>query len=248
MRGSLFYRPFGRAWLAVDRTGGPLQFRVYVEPEVAPSPTPLHATSNRDGLGLRGGESVREFGGRLGPCNGMCSQPTRSAATFSTKGAVANSSAIPVLYQIHLAVPVTSDPPYSMRYPTLHLSDFFSSSDACFEISTLRSSSTEVPKKDEIVVDRPHQLSSPRRMRRFTKMHLHLHLVENGGSLRDDGISTVVFASKTTASREAVLGALINAGWVMTSLGQSTLKWKRGWVRTGEVGFVHSFGVLSTKL
>lgn len=74
----------------------------------------------------------------------------------------------------------------------------------------------EAPKTDEIVVDRPHELSDSTKGILFYERGLTKAFAESRRTLRPDGIATIVFASKTTASWEAVLNAVVEAGWVIT--------------------------------
>jgi putative DNA methylase len=76
--------------------------------------------------------------------------------------------------------------------------------------------SEQVPKNEEIVVDRPHELSNSTKDIAFYEQELTKAFAESRRVLRPDGIGTIVFASKTTASWEAILQAVVDAGWVIT--------------------------------
>ena len=113
---------------------------------------------------------------------------------------------------------VITDPPYYDAVPYAHLSDFFyvwlkRSLGPIHRDLFLRA---EAPKTDEIVVDRPHELSDSTKGILFYERELTKAFAESLRTLRSDGIATIVFASKTTASWEAVLNAVIEAGWVIT--------------------------------
>ena len=73
-----------------------------------------------------------------------------------------------------------------------------------------------VPKDEEIVVDRPHELSNSTHNIAFYERELTKAFAEGRRVLRPDGIGTIVFASKTTASWEAILKAVVDAGWIVT--------------------------------
>jgi hypothetical protein len=73
-----------------------------------------------------------------------------------------------------------------------------------------------VPKDDEIVVDRPHELSNSKKDIVFYENELTKAFSEGRRVLHKNGIGTVVFASKTTASWEAVLRSVIDSGLVVT--------------------------------
>jgi putative DNA methylase len=114
---------------------------------------------------------------------------------------------------------VITDPPYYDAVPYAHLSDFF--------YVWLRRSvgalypdlfdAESVDKAREIVVDRKHKLSTSKKDIAFYERELCKAFGEARRVVKPDGIAVVVFASKTTASWEAVLGALLEAGWVITA-------------------------------
>ncbi|HAO79053.1 MAG TPA: hypothetical protein DCQ92_08775 [Verrucomicrobia subdivision 3 bacterium] len=73
-----------------------------------------------------------------------------------------------------------------------------------------------VPKDEEVVVDRPHYLSQSKKDVAFYERELTKAFAEGRRVLRPDGIGAIVFASKTTASWEAILKAVVDAGWIIT--------------------------------
>jgi adenine-specific DNA methylase len=75
---------------------------------------------------------------------------------------------------------------------------------------------TSVPKSAEIVVDRPHRLSQSTKDISFYERELTRAFAESRRIVRPDGIGCIVFASKATASWEAILKAVIDAGWIVT--------------------------------
>jgi putative DNA methylase len=111
-----------------------------------------------------------------------------------------------------------TDPPYYDAVPYAFLSDFF--------YVWLRRSvghlhgdlfkDLVVPKDLEIIVDRPHELSNSTHDIAFYERELTKAFGEGRRVLRPDGIGTIVFASKTTASWEAILKAVVDAGWIIT--------------------------------
>ena len=111
-----------------------------------------------------------------------------------------------------------TDPPYYDAVPYSHLSDFF--------YVWLRRSiggfypalfcNSQVPKDEEIVVDRPHELSNSTHDIEFYERELTKAFAEGRRVLRPGGVGTIVFASKTTASWEAILKAVVDAGWIIT--------------------------------
>lgn len=113
---------------------------------------------------------------------------------------------------------VATDPPYYDAVPYAYLSDYFyvwlrrSLSPQQSEVL----SECLVPKDEEIVVDRPHELSNSHKDIMFYERELTRAFAESRRILRHDGIGTIVFASKTTASWEAIVRALLEAGWIVT--------------------------------
>ena len=74
-----------------------------------------------------------------------------------------------------------------------------------------------VNKSDEIVVDRPHRLSTSNKDVTFYEEHLAQAFADSRRVLRPKGICAIVFASKTTASWEALLEAVTQSGWTITA-------------------------------
>jgi putative DNA methylase len=111
-----------------------------------------------------------------------------------------------------------TDPPYYDAVPYAYLSDFFyvwlrrALGAAHPDLFT----DSLVPKDEEIVVDRPHELSNSMHDIAFYERELTKAFSEGRRVLRPDGVGTIVFASKTTASWEAILKAVVDAGWIIT--------------------------------
>jgi adenine-specific DNA methylase len=72
------------------------------------------------------------------------------------------------------------------------------------------------PKAQEIVVDRPHKLSDSKKDVAFYERELTKAFREGRRITKPDGIGTIVFASKSTASWEAILNAVVEADWIVT--------------------------------
>jgi adenine-specific DNA methylase len=112
-----------------------------------------------------------------------------------------------------------TDPPYYDAVPYAYLSDFFyvwlrrSLAGAHPDLLT----KPTVPKDEEIVVDRPHELSTSTKDIAFYEAALTRAFEQGRRILAPTGVGLVVFASKTTASWEAILKALVDAGWVLTA-------------------------------
>jgi adenine-specific DNA methylase len=118
----------------------------------------------------------------------------------------------------HSAQAWVTDPPYYDAVPYAHLSDF------CYvwlrrclaDVHPDLFRATHVPKEAEIVVDRPHELSTSTKNVAFYEQQLTRAFAEGRRVIPPDSIGTIVFASKTTASWEAILQAVIEAGWRIT--------------------------------
>jgi hypothetical protein len=74
-----------------------------------------------------------------------------------------------------------------------------------------------VPKDEEIIVDRPHELSNSTRDVAFYKRELTKAFGEGRRVVQPSGVGVVVFASKTAASWEAILDGIIESGWMITA-------------------------------
>ncbi len=111
-----------------------------------------------------------------------------------------------------------TDPPYYDAVPYAYLSDFFYVwLRRCLYVTHADLFRDPlVPKDAEIVVDRKHELSNSNHDIEFYERELKRAFADGRRILRPDGIGTIVFASKTTASWEAILQAVVDAGWVIT--------------------------------
>lgn len=111
-----------------------------------------------------------------------------------------------------------TDPPYYDAVPYSHLADFFyvwlRRSLETIHTDLFRAEAT--PKSAEIVVDRPHELSTSKKGIAFYECELTKAFAEGRRVTRPDGVGVIVFASKTTASWEAILKAVVDARWIIT--------------------------------
>ncbi|MGB7734220.1 MAG: hypothetical protein WBL72_10990 [Thermoguttaceae bacterium] len=137
---------------------------------------------------------------------------------FSTTGQTLQCSATRHALPSDSADAVITDPPYYDAVPYAHLSDFFyvwlrrSLQSVHGDLFTAEA----VPKDEEIVVDRPHELSTSVKGVQFYERELTKAFSEGRRILRPNGIGTIVFASKTTASWEAILKGVVDAGWIIS--------------------------------
>jgi adenine-specific DNA methylase len=133
-------------------------------------------------------------------------------------GDVEQSSATSHSLPDDAATALVTDPPYYDAVPYAYLSDFFyvwmRRTLADVHPSLFREAG--VPKDAEIVVDRPHQLSKSNKDIAFYERELTRAFAEGRRVLAPSGVGTIVFASKTTASWEAILKAVIDAGFIIT--------------------------------
>lgn len=111
-----------------------------------------------------------------------------------------------------------TDPPYYDAVPYAHLSDFFYvwQRRHLFNLFPSLFAAPVVTKDQEIVVDRPHELSTSTHDIAYYERELTRAFADSRRVIKPTGLGTIVFASKTTASWEAILKAVVEAGWVIT--------------------------------
>ena len=138
-------------------------------------------------------------------------------AAISTTGTAQQASAAEHPLPADCADALFTDPPYYDAVPYAYLADFF-------HVWLRRSvggvhhelfKEASVPKDAEIVVDRPHELSSSTHDIAFYERELTRAFAEGRRIAKPNALGTIVFASKTTASWEAILKAVVDAGWVI---------------------------------
>ena len=146
------------------------------------------------------------------------SKVCESSAELPTAGHVERASAVEHPMPNNSADALITDPPYYDAVPYAHLSDFFyvwlrrSIGDHYLELFR----DSQVAKEQEIVVDRPHELSNSTHDIAFYERELTKAFADGRRVVRPDGVAIIVFASKTTASWEAILKAVVDAGWIIT--------------------------------
>lgn len=114
---------------------------------------------------------------------------------------------------------VVTDPPYYDAVPYAYLSDYFHVwlRRVLARVHPDLFRRPLVPKDEEIVVDRAHELSDSTHDLAYYERELGRAFSECRRVLRPDGVGTIVFASKTTASWEAILAAVVESGWTITA-------------------------------
>lgn len=136
----------------------------------------------------------------------------------STLGHVAQASATNHPLPDDAAAAFVSDPPYYDSVAYAYLSDFFYvwMRRTISGVHPALFSEPAVPKDAEIIVDMPHKLNTSNKDVAFYERELTKAFAEGRRITRPDGVGMIVFASKTTASWEAILKAVVEAGWVIT--------------------------------
>lgn len=137
---------------------------------------------------------------------------------ITTAGFVEKASATNLPLPDDSACALITDPPYYDSVPYAYLSDFFyvwlKRSLYSNHLNYLATSL--VPKDEEIVVDRPHELSNSTHDIIFYETELTRAFNDSRRILKPNGVGVIVFASKTTSSWEAILQSVANAGYVIT--------------------------------
>ncbi len=115
---------------------------------------------------------------------------------------------------------VVTDPPYYDAVPYAALSDF------CYvwlkrAVGMLHQDlfATELtPKANECILDPgPPAEDGPNKDRNYFESTIQAALADARRTLKPEGIAIVIFAHKGTAGWEALLNALVNAGWTVTA-------------------------------
>ncbi|RIK37465.1 MAG: adenine-specific DNA methylase [Chloroflexi bacterium] len=142
----------------------------------------------------------------------------QESIAITVSGAVEQISTTEYALPDHFAEALITDPPYYDAVPYSHLSDFFYIwlRRCLFRLFPQFLAKPEVPKDKEIVVVRSHRLSTSDHDMAFYERALTKALSEARRVTKPHGIGAIVFASKTTASWEAFLEAVVEAGWVIT--------------------------------
>ena len=115
-----------------------------------------------------------------------------------------------------------TDPPYYDAVPYAHLADFFfvwlkrAIPGHPLLTNPFGLSDGTTPKEREIVVDRPHRLSTSTKDAEYYESGMAKAFAEGRRILCEDGVGSVVFAHKTTEGWEALLSGMIQGGWTIT--------------------------------
>ena len=159
-------------------------------------------------------DSTGSFGGAIDWVVRVC----ESNAIIDHSGTVDKGTATKRPLPHDSALAYVTDPPYYDAVPYAYLSDFFYVwlRRMLGDVHKDLFAGDAVPKDEEIVVDRPHELSNSTKDLDFYERELTRAFAEGRRVLAPNGIGVIVFASKTTASWEAILQAVVDAGWTVT--------------------------------
>jgi len=144
----------------------------------------------------------------------------REGAQLSHPGSAQQSSATAIPLPDDSVGYLATDPPYYDAVPYAALSDF------CYvwlkrAVGSLHPdlfNRALTPKAEECILDPgPPVDGGPDKDRSYFERCIENALAEGRRVLRPDGVGMVIFAHKGTAGWEALLGALVNAGWTVTA-------------------------------
>jgi putative DNA methylase len=159
---------------------------------------------------------VGGFDYALGQVVAVLEREVGSAAQGGTVQA-ASATRIP-LPDDSLAYLIT-DPPYYAAVPYSDLSDF------CYvwlkrmlrDVHPDLTRTELTPKDDELVAYYVQPTERPKKDATFFEKKMQEALADARRTLKPDGVGVVIFAHKGTAGWEALLNALVNAGWTVTA-------------------------------
>jgi len=143
----------------------------------------------------------------------------REATTIKLPGTIQQGSATRIPLPDDSVDYVITDPPYYAAVPYSDLSDF------CYvwlkrmlcEIYPDLFVTKLTPKDDEIIAYYVQPKDRPKKDSEFFETKMEEALTECRRVLKPDGVAVIIFAHKGTAGWEAMLNALIRAGWVVTA-------------------------------
>jgi len=144
----------------------------------------------------------------------------REGAAIQNAGAVERGSATNIPLPDDSVAYLVTDPPYYDAIPYAALSDF------CYiwlkravgKLHPNLFSRELTPKAQECIMDPgPPAEGGPNKDRNYFEATMQAALADARRTLKPDGVGVVIFAHKGTAGWEALLNALVNAGWTVTA-------------------------------
>lgn len=117
------------------------------------------------------------------------------------------------------AAAMVTDPPYYYSVQYADLSDFFYVwlRRMLLDVYPDLFAAKETPKAEEIIVQSPgHQFASTGKNNEHYESHMRLAMAEGRRVVAPDGLGVVVFAHTSTKGWEAMLQAMVDAGWTIT--------------------------------
>ena len=144
----------------------------------------------------------------------------REDGAIQSAGTAAQSSAITTPLPDDSAAYLVTDPPYYDAVPYAALSDF------CYVwlkralagIHRDLFASELTPKREECILDPgPPAEGGISKDREYFERTMQAALADARRTLKPDGVGVVIFAHKGTAGWEALLNALVSAGWTVTA-------------------------------
>lgn len=153
------------------------------------------------------------------------SQLERTLYAMSLIGDIPPEGTVQRATATHVPLPDSSvaacvtDPPYYDAIVYAHLADvFYVWLKRCLAPGFREFFTSELcPKEEEIVVDPPHSLSPSKKDAAHYERMMAQAMAEARRIVRPSGVAIVVFAHKTTSGWEAILEAMLSAGWCITS-------------------------------
>ena len=144
----------------------------------------------------------------------------REAGQVCDAGTVQQSSATAIPLPDDSLAYLITDPPYYDAVPYASLSDF------CYvwlkraigPVHPDLLNGVVTPKVEECILDPGEPAEGgPNKDKAYFESTMEKALAEGRRALRPDGLGVVIFAHKGTAGWEALLNALVNAGWTVTA-------------------------------
>jgi len=141
----------------------------------------------------------------------------RMPSVLGSTGQATQASAVSHPLPNDIACAVITDPPYYYSVQYADLSDFFYVWLKRCGINEEGFDGTLTPKEDEIIVQSPSDIDAPHgKNRAFYESMMTRALTEGRRITSPQGIGIVVFAHTSTSGWEAMLQAIVDAGWVVT--------------------------------